>query len=460
MCAIPAPNIPKSKTRIHLCKRYIAFSSLSLVIFFINLGDEITQASLNGTRLSIALIDLDGFKQVNDVHGHRTGDQILVTVAERLRAVVDNDAVIARLGGDEFAIILAGGSNDAELRAHGLALCLALREPIPVGNIVAQIGASVGIASYPDKAKTAEELYECADYALYRAKNEAPGTTALFTKAHKGRIRRLSMIEQRLRAPEVVDELSLVFQPIVDMRSGKAIAFEALARWTHAELGPIPPDIFIRAAERSGAITRITQLLYVQALRTMQDWPADIVLSFNLSAHDLVATTSVSQIIETAAIYGIRPARIQLEITETALLKDFDKAKRSVERLKLSGFRIALDDFGVGYSSLSYLHSLAFDRIKIDKSFTDQLDAHDAGRSIVRTIIDLSESLGMDCVVEGIETDRQRQLAQRLGCKFAQGHHFARPMAAVKIKDYLAAQSGVGGDVGVKEPVRALRIAG
>lgn len=406
--------------------------------FFKHLEGELERAGKSGMRVSLGLVDLDGFKQINDLYGHRAGDTILAEASKRMQDTLGPDVFVARLGGDEFGLIFSDGANDAELRAKGLALCLALRAPYGLGQANGQAGGSLGFASYPDGAKTAEELYECADYALYRVKTEAPGTAEIFTAAHSGNRRKLSLIEQRLRSPDIGTELSVEFQPIVDIQTGAVVAAEALARWQHPELGNVPPDIFIRAAERSGTICSITQILFAKALEARESWPDDVTLSFNLSVHDLVSHTAIAELLALAKLKGVPANALQFEITETAVLKDFDKARRSIEALKSAGYTVALDDFGCGYSSLQYLHSLPIDRIKVDRSFTSGLGDGGAGRSIIATIIDLSHSLGMDCVIEGVELWEQCDLIGRMGCRFAQGHYFSKALSNDQFLSFIA----------------------
>jgi diguanylate cyclase (GGDEF)-like protein len=406
--------------------------------FFARLDKELGKAGYNGTRISLGLVDLDGFKQINDLYGHSAGDQTLIQAAMRMQEQMGGAAYVARLGGDEFGIIFVDSASDAELQRRGLSLCIAMREPFGLGHVNGQIGASVGFASYPDGATTSEELYECADYALYRAKTEARGTVDVYTTVHRGRRRKLSLIEQRLRSPEIAGEFSMEFQPIVDLATGSVVAAEALARWDHPDLGRVPPDIFIRAAERSGTICSLTQILFKQALAASKAWPEHVKLSFNLSVHDLVSDTAIDALIAHVRSSSLGRRAVQFEITETAVLKDFGKARRSIETLKAAGYSIALDDFGCGFSSLQHLHNLPIDCIKVDRSFTAGLGEGGARRSIVSTISDLSNSLGLDCVIEGVEMWEQSALLQQMGCRFGQGHYYSRSLTELQFLAFLA----------------------
>lgn len=406
--------------------------------FFMELNRHLVSAAPLGQRVTIGVLDLDGFKGVNDAYGHRAGDQVLIEVARRLRAHGSDFACVARLGGDEFGVILKGERSDAELRSIGLGICMALREPYNIIETQVQLGGSVGFASAPNAADSSEKLYECADYALYYAKNHARGTAILFTADHQGEIRELSLVDQTLRHINPREELSLAFQPIIDIEGGKTVACEALARWQNPQLGCVQPSSFIRAAERSGMIGPLTDLLLEKALVSSIDWPSDMRLSFNLSAYDVTTPDSAERISNIIHAAGVNPARIDFEVTETALMQDFDRARASLEFFKAMGIRISLDDFGSGYSSLSYIHQLPIDKIKIDRSFVTDIERGGAGSEIITTIIALCRSLNLECIVEGIETLNQVEILRRLGCRYMQGYYFARPMNAEKLRHHIA----------------------
>jgi diguanylate cyclase (GGDEF)-like protein len=406
--------------------------------FFSELNRRLIGTEPQGRRVTIGVLDLDGFKGVNDAYGHRAGDQVLVEVGRRLRALGSDFSCIARLGGDEFGVILKGEKSDAELRIIGLALCMSLREPYNIIETQVQLGGSVGFASAPHAADTSEKLYECADYALYYAKNHARGTAILFTADHEGEIRELSLVDQTLRHINPREELSLAFQPIVDAKSGRIVACEALARWQNPQLGCVQPSSFIRAAERSGMIGPLTDLLLEKALVSSIDWPSDMRLSFNLSTYDVTSTDSAQRIVNIINASNVDPSRIDFEVTETALMQDFDRARDSLEFFKNFGVKISLDDFGSGYSSLSYIHQLPIDKIKIDRSFVIDIERGGAGSDIITTIIALCRSLNLECVVEGIETQGQVEILRRLGCQYMQGYYFARPMTAEKLRHHIA----------------------
>lgn len=415
--------------------------------FFASLEQALVEAEGPGERVVVGLVDLDGFKPVNDAHGHGAGDAVLQETARRLCAVMGEDGAVARLGGDEFGLVLRGTDGAGAAEALGEAIRTALGAPyrLPHGG-TAQIGASVGFAAYPEAGHKAALLVERADYALYYAKEHSRGAVVLFTEEHERRLRTQSVIEQALRHADLARELSLVYQPIVDVRRGRTVAFEALARWTSPDLGPISPAVFVPIAERSGLITRITAVLLGQALAAARAWPDEVALSFNLSMADIASPQAAEGIVAAIRSSGLKPGRMILEATETALIQDIGKAQTVLETLKANGIAIALDDFGTGYSSLGYVHRLPLDKLKIDRSFISEITADPASRDIVTSIIALARNLKLDCVVEGIETDEQARLLESLGCVLMQGYHFHRPMGFSDTLPYLD-----------REAVRAIR---
>lgn len=411
--------------------------------FFSELKIQSDEAVASGSAFTVGMIDLDGFKPVNDTYGHGAGDEVLREVARRLELAMREVGWIARIGGDEFGLIIKGEANVA---AVGRAICVALQQPYLLREGTAQIGASLGFASYTDRSDTAEILVERADYALYFAKANHRGTAVAFTEEHASRLRSESKIEQALRDAEFGTEFGLVYQPIIDARAGRVVAFEALARWNSMRLGPVSPAEFIPVAERAGLIHCLTRALLDKALGTARNWPTEIQIAFNLSAYDIDTPEKVSMISDLIVKSGVSPERIIFEVTETALMRDFADAGRALTALKDLGVSIALDDFGTGFSSLSYVHRLPLDKLKVDRSFTADLCEDAACRNIVQSIIGLCRNLNLTCVVEGVETSEQMLLLGALGCTNMQGYLFHKPMAEAEIAAFLAAQNGCAGD--------------
>jgi diguanylate cyclase (GGDEF)-like protein len=397
--------------------------------FFARIGERINQDEA-AAGFAVGLVDLDGFKAVNDVYGHAAGDGLLVEASRRMQELVGWPVEFARIGGDEFGLILQDCHEAPEVEALGQALCEMLRQPYVMPGLTVEISASAGFAIYPSAGGTVAALTEHADYALYQAKLKRNGAPVIFSGEHATSIRWLNRVDQMLRNADFDSELSLAYQPIVETGTGRIVAFEALARWHNPALGSVAPGHFIKAAERSDLINRLTTALYRKALNDMADWPPQIGLSFNLSVRTLASPVTILQLIADTMKSGIAPQRIEFEVTETAIMVDFDQALQTLSRLKAIGFRIALDDFGSGYSSLGYVHRLPLDKIKIDSRFIADIETSATVRSIVKTIVDLSRNLGLACVAEGIETPSQAMIVEGLGCPLAQGYHFGRPGSA------------------------------
>ncbi|ESQ85491.1 hypothetical protein ABAC460_23675 [Asticcacaulis sp. AC460] len=398
------------------------------------------QAADEGTPFDLALIDLDGFKPVNDLYGHSVGDSLLIEVAQRLCQVCEGIGFPARMGGDEFAVLLPGDRSLAELEEMGGRLCDGLRQTYHLAGVTASVSGSVGFVRCRETGASPSQLLERADYALYYAKQNLRGAPVIFTDRHEAEMRDFSLVDQTLRNSDLEAELSIVFQPQVDIEAGRTVSFEALARWNSRRLGPVRPDVFIKAAERSGLITRITQILLGKALAHMQSWPAGMCASFNLSARDIRSAYVIDAICDTVRQSGIDPHRIEFEITETAMLTDFDQACEALAQLKAMGVRIAIDDFGSGYSSLGYLHRLPVDKIKIDRSFVVQMVKHGTTLKIIKTIIDLCRNLHLDCVVEGVETESELESLRQVRARYIQGYIFSKPMPAEAVAGYLGAE--------------------
>ncbi len=412
--------------------------------FFSRIGEQHAKAVRTRQPFAVGIIDLDGFKPVNDTYGHATGDRLLIEVGKRLRDIggeVDG-LTLARLGGDEFALTVTGDVSPDALKALGRRIGERLRLPYAIGSAQAQIGSSMGFAVFPEHGDTPEQVFERADYALYFAKRQLRGEAVLFSAEHQARIRDDSVIENALQSADIEREFSLVFQPVIDTRTGRVTGFEALARWDSAVLGAVSPAVFIPAAERTGLILGLTRNLLTKALKVAAQWPEDVRLAFNLSAHDLCSPESILAIIAAVNASGLSPRRIDFEITETAMARDFSAARAGVDALKALGAGISLDDFGTGFSSLSHVHSLPLDTLKVDRSFIQDICDNPASFKIVKSLAALCADMGLTCVVEGVETADQLALLKTLNCDRVQGYHFARPMKPEAIAAYLANGAG------------------
>jgi diguanylate cyclase (GGDEF)-like protein len=399
----------------------------------------IAVADPGNKRLMVGILDLDGFKPINDVHGHHIGDRLLIAAAGRMRERFDPTVFLGRLGGDEFVMISDRLTTPETIAAASATLAGLFEPPFEIDDITIRIGCSVGYAEFPHAAKTAEDLFERADYALFFAKQNDRGGVVGFSAVHEATIREASVIDQALLNADLERELWIAYQPIVDATTLRPVSFEALARWNSPSLGNVPPMRFIISAERSGLISQLTPLLLRKALEGAAMWPEHMRISFNLSAVDVASPLSILKIIGVVESSGVKPSRIDFEITETAVMGNLAQASEALNALKALGARVSLDDFGTGYSSLSCIRELPLDKVKIDRSFITKIETDYAARLILRTMVGLCTGLGHDCIVEGVETAEQAQFLRGESCRFMQGYLFAKPMSADRVRDYLAA---------------------
>ena len=416
-----------------LANRRCFLSNLNGHVHNVSLGQEI--------GLAVGILDLDGFKQVNDVYGHSTGDRLLKEVGQRLRALTCNRIFIARLGGDEFGILVNGMLSDEELIEFGEIVCEEMRMPFIIDDLSVQMGGSVGFARWEGIDDIAECLFEKADYALYYTKGKTRGGVTIFNKNHAETIRAVSHIDRRMQDANFAEEMSLVFQPITSLTKSGTVGFEVLARWHSPALGFVSPDVFIRSAERGGAINRLTAVLLTKALEEAKSWPNHLYMSFNLSMQDITSATAMMKLVAIINNSGFDPKRITFEVTETAVMSDCKMAKKSLTLLKHLGVKIALDDFGTGHSSLAYVRSLPLDKIKLDRSFINDIEVEEDAGAIVDIMVEMCRSLRVDCIVEGVETLGQIGVLTAMGCEYIQGYYFSKPLSAEDTIAYIEAES-------------------
>ena len=409
--------------------------------FFHDLERHCADNSSLQQRFALGILDLDGFKPVNDLYGHGTGDKLLYAVSRRLENICAEHASVARMGGDEFAIIITANMDEAALLDFCTQIGKTLRSPYAINNHMVHISASIGLAIYPDMAQNAHDLYEFADYALYHGKRNTRSDVTLFSNDHRKLIVRDANIEQALRRAALEQELSVFFQPIIALSSGRIVAFEALARWHSSELGIVSPAVFIPIAEQAGLISDITLALLVKALQVARSWPEDIGLAFNLSAHDISTRRVVERIMLLLQQSGVNPQRVEFEITETAGLQDLAQIKWCSEQLRQMGCGITLDDFGTGFSSFRQLHELPLTKIKIDRCFIRDIHSNPLSRKIVQSLMTLSCDMQIQCVLEGVENADELHCIQSMGAELAQGYYFSQPVPEVMSHALLAKQA-------------------
>ncbi|GJD97635.1 putative bifunctional diguanylate cyclase/phosphodiesterase [Methylobacterium iners] len=395
------------------------------------LDTAVAEARTSGRTLTLLTLDLDRFKPINDLYGHGAGDAVLREVAARLTRLVPAGGTAARLGGDEFAVLLTQTAIE-DVSGVSRRIADALHEPIRSATLPnpVQIGVSIGIASHPSDAADATTLLTHADLALYRAKNEGRGSIREFEPGMVLETRERGAIEIEVGRAIADGQIVPHFQPLVDLRTQQVIGFEVLARWPHPERGMIGPDVFIPIAQRAGLITDLTLSILRQACQVAARWSVPLPIALNIAPEQLQDRWLPEKLLGVLAEQGFPAGRLEIEITENALVADFETARRVIASLKNQGVRIALDDFGSGCSSLSHLSQLPIDKIKIDRSFVKSITTHPQSATIVSAIIGLSRSLSMTTIAEGIEEPALVDHLLTLGCDLGQGFLFSRPLCA------------------------------
>ena len=385
------------------------------------------------TQLALIWIDLDRFKEVNDLLGHPVGDRVLCEVAKRLNRVTPDDTTVARFGGDEFVICCPiNDRGDAERLASEIHA--EIMRPVRIDGERLEVRASLGVALLPENGSDADTLMQRADLALYHAKVGGRSQTCFFNTSMTRDLVRRREIEDELRLAIQRDELSIFFQPIVDLETGRIKTFEALVRWFHPEKGELKPDEFIPVAEETGVIVTLGNWITAQAARVAARWPEDVTIAVNLSPLQIRAPGAALGIRNALREAGLDPRRLELEVTESLFIEDNHSTAAFIEELSEIGVRFALDDFGTGYSSLGYINTFPFSKIKVDRSFVSGAQVGRKSDAIIRAVAEMGTTLGMDIVAEGLETIEQVEVVRQAGCNLGQGYYFSRA-----VPDYMAA---------------------
>lgn len=392
-------------------------------------------------KVMIAYVDLDDFKMVNDVLGHPAGDALLRKLAEHLQAQLP-EALIARLGGDEFAVLIDGIGEDQSVYGIADHLLQCFDRTIEINGQLAQSGASIGLAVAPDDGTDGMTLMKNADLALYRAKDDGKSTYHFFEPKLDEAARRRRQLELDLRAAIKDGGFELHFQPLYSVAERRLTGFEALIRWNHPVRGQISPVEFISLAEETGLIVQIGEWVIREACRIASRWPPDVSVAVNISPKQFLMPGLSATIMSALANNGMSPKRLELEITESIFIADISRTLETLHGLRALGVRIALDDFGTGYSSLSYLRSFPFDKVKIDRSFVEDLGGSNNAHAVIRAITTLADALGMETLAEGVEDVAQFDVLEREGCRYIQGYLFSRPVAASEVMGLL--EDGAG----------------
>lgn len=390
------------------------------------LTESLAVGTPDGKSIAVLCLDLDGFKSVNDLHGHAVGDELLIQVARRLEAELRDDDTLARLGGDEFVVVVPARSGSHDALADRLVR--ALGQPFVVAGQSVVVGASVGVALCPAHAQSGAELLRCADIAMYCAKEAGRHTFRVFDPAMDQFLQDQQALERDLRDAIKHEAMSLHYQPLVNAITGRVEGYEALLRWEHPTRGMVPPSVFIRLAEEKQLIQSLGRWVLETACREAAGWEGSLRVAVNLSPRQFQHADLPDYIFDLLRRTGLRPDHLELEVTEGVLIDDPDHAMHVLSTLRAGGVRVSLDDFGTGYSSLSYLRHFPLDKIKIDKSFVDGLTSGDPQAvSIVTALIALAHTLGLSVTAEGVETAEQLQHLQRQACNQVQGYLLGKP---------------------------------
>jgi diguanylate cyclase (GGDEF)-like protein len=423
----------KAEARVAHMAQHDALTDLpNRVLFREKMSGGLAEIAAHADKMAVLCLDLDNFKTVNDRLGHAVGDKLLRWVAARIRQCVSEHDTVARLGGDEFAILQRGPQpQSAEQLARRLVEVIG--QPPSLENHIIHTGVSVGIAIAPEHGLDPDELMKCADLALYQAKAGGRGVYELFRPEMEAQARSRHILETDLRRALTAGEFHLAFQPQIRLGANELTGFEALLRWNSSLRGLVSPADFIPIAEETGLIVPLGEWVLRTACATAAGWPDHIKIAVNLSPVQFRARGLVAMVTSALAAAGLDPKRLELEVTETALLEDDEATVAILHQLRALGIRVSLDDFGVGYSSLGYLRKFPFDTIKIDRSFVGSLGESQESGAIVRTIASLGANLGVETTAEGVETAEQLELVRQAGCTAVQGFYISKPCSAVDV---------------------------
>ena len=428
----------KAEARVAHMAQHDALTDLpNRVLFRERMTTGLSWVRAQDAEMAVLCLDLDNFKAVNDRLGHGIGDKLLRWVADRLKESVGPTDTVARLGGDEFAVLQCGPQpQSAELLARKLVETVG--HPPPFDNQLIHSGVSIGIAVAPTDGLEAEQLMKCADLALYQAKAKGRGAHEFFRREMEAHARSRHLLESDLRGALEAGEFHLAYQPQIRLDSSELTGFEALLRWTSPARGNVSPADFIPVAEETGLIVPLGEWVLRTACQTAAKWPGFVKIAVNLSPVQFRARGLVAMVTSALATAGLDPRRLELEITENALLEEDEATIAILHQLRALGVSVSMDDFGVGYSSLGYLRKFPFDKIKIDRSFIGALGGDNESAAIVRTIATLGSNLGVETTAEGIETAEQLRLVREAGCTAAQGFYFSRPRPAADVFEIIA----------------------
>ncbi len=440
-----AQNITERKAaqaKLHYQAHYDSLTDLpNRVLFSDRLNHSVDKASRRGLNIALLFIDLDRFKQINDSLGHDVGDMVLKVVAQRLKSVVRKEDTLSRLGGDEFTVIMENLEKTEDASVLAKKILEILKEPININGHTLYASSSIGISLYPDDSLDAHDLIKYADIAMYKAKEDGRNNFQFYSYEMTEMIFERVMMEENLREALKNNELVTHYQPQIDARKNKIVGMEALVRWKHPTLGLIFPSKFIKLAEENGLILEIDKFMMKTAMKQFKSWYDEGfnpgILALNLTVKQLERDDFLEMLEDNLKKYEFKPEWLELEITEGELMKKLDSSIVKLQEIHNLGIRVAIDDFGTGYSSLSYLKKLPIDKLKIDQAFVRDIPNNEEDSAIVKAIIALSQSLNLEMVAEGVETDIQREFLLENSCNNIQGHYYSRAIPSNEMDKYL-----------------------
>lgn len=435
-------DILRQNSRLEALANRDTLTGLANRVFFHGrLAGDIARAKVVDEQVALLIFDVERFQSINDTLGHSAGDALLQEIASRISSLIEDGSLIARLGGDEFAVIVSGSAALERARSHAASVLEASRQPIHWHQRQAVVGLSVGLAAYPDHADNAEELLACADMALYDAKRGDRRQLREFDPDLRRNAERKRIIEQDLERAIQTGALGAWFQPQVDLVSRRITGFEALVRWQHPQLGFIAPPEIVNAARDVHLSEQLTARIATDACILARRLPSlgldDVTVALNVSPREFALYSVPCMLQAVVERHGVEPSALEIEITEEAIL-DPALADQQLKKLEQAGYKLAVDDFGMGHSSLAYLISLKVDRLKIDRSFVKDVARSETNQKLISTMVTLGQSLALEIVVEGVETPEDAAILARLGCSTAQGYLFARPMPAGALDSWIA----------------------
>ena len=406
---------------------------------FFDMLNERSAQSAEGKVSWLISLDLDGFKMVNDVYGHIVGDELLKEVTRRMQKFCGSSAKVCRIGGDEFNVILDEVVSETECYSWAKHLLKKIAEPYDVEGRLIQLSASIGCTELKP-CENSTSLVRNADYALLHAKKHGKNRAVVFTQEHEENAKKRFEVEDALRSADFNAEIQVLFQPQVELGQDKVIRAETLARWDCPQLGWVEPDRFISIAEESGLISKITLAVLTKAIAALRSWENPVPLAINLSGHDLLSNQVMDEILALLDKSDLSPSLLEFEVTETAMMADTEKACANLNRLSELGYSVALDDFGTGYSNFNYLRELPIDKLKVDRSFVEDI-GNPMTEKILHSLAVTAQALGVDCLLEGVEDEVQLVMAKRVGVQSVQGYFFGKPMEGVELADTIAKQN-------------------